>query len=210
MFTKENICSLVIVLFHIVGLYGFLDPDLTGFFIKLVPFHLLLMLALLMISGYDRSGNFRLFALIVFTAGFLIEVAGVNTGLIFGSYTYGGTLGFKLWETPLLIGVNWLILVYSTGVVLSTFRLNKYLLALLGAVILVGIDFLIEPVAIRYDYWSWSGGIIPLQNYLGWFIVSFIMFIPFLSLNFKKQNRSAIVFFAAQVCFFIILNKWGT
>ncbi|MES3017073.1 MAG: carotenoid biosynthesis protein [Bacteroidota bacterium] len=210
MLSKQNISSLIIILFHLVGLYGFLNPNLTDFFIQLVPFHLLLMLALLVISGNDGSMNIRLFALVVFIFGFLIEVAGVNTGLIFGSYTYGATLGLKLWETPLLIGVNWLILVYSTGVLLNGFRLNKYLLALLGAIILVSIDFLIEPVAIRYDYWSWTEQIIPMQNYLGWFAVSFTMFILFTSVNFKKQNRSAIVLFVAQVCFFIILNRWGT
>lgn len=210
MLKKENICSLIIILFHMVGLYGFLNPDLTSLFIKLVPFHLLLMLLLMIISGYDGSPGIMLFALSVFAAGFLVEVAGVNTGLIFGSYTYGGTLGLKLWHTPLLIGVNWLIMVYSTGVLLIACQINKYLLALTGAAILVGIDSLIEPVAIRYDYWSWSGEIIPLQNYVGWFFVSFMMFILFTSLNFKKQNSAAIVLFAAQLLFFIILNKWGT
>lgn len=210
MLKKENICSLIIILFHLVGLYGFLNPDLTSLFIKLVPFHLLLMLLLMIISGYDGSPGIMLFALSVFAAGFLVEVAGVNTGLIFGSYTYGGTLGLKLWHTPLLIGVNWLIMVYSTGVLLIACQINKYLLALTGAAILVGIDSLIEPVAIRYDYWSWSGENIPLQNYVGWFIVSFMMFILFTSLNFKKQNSAAIVLFVAQLLFFIILNKWGT
>ncbi len=210
MLSKENICSLIIILFHLVGLYGFLDPDLTGLFIKLVPFHLLLMLLLMLISGYDGSAMISLFAAAVFTAGFLVEVAGVNTGLIFGPYSYGGTLGLNLWETPLLIGVNWLLLVYTTGVLLSSYQLNKYFMALVGAAILVCIDFLIEPVAVRYDYWSWSGEVIPLQNYMGWFVVSYLMFILFTSLDFKKQNRSAIVLFAAQVLFFILLNKWGT
>lgn len=210
MLTKENICSLIIVLFHLVGLYGFLHGDLTELFIKLVPLHLLLMLILLAVSGYDGSASLPLFALIVFAAGYLVEVAGVNTGVIFGSYAYGNTLGVKIWETPLLIGVNWLILVYSTGVLLSTFKVSKYLLAFAGASILTAIDFLIEPVAIRYDYWSWAGEIIPIQNYVGWFIISFGMFILFTSLNFRKQNSSAIVLFVAQVLFFIILNKWGT
>ncbi len=210
MFTKANVCSLIIILFHIVGLYGFTNPELTDLFISLVPYHLLLMLVLLAISGYDGSSEILVFALIVFLAGFLVEVAGVNTGWIFGSYSYGETLGLKLWRTPLLIGVNWLILVYSTGVLLSRHRLNTNRLSLIGASILVAIDVLIEPVAIRYDYWSWSGGNIPLQNYVGWFIVSYMMFMVFSKFKFRKHNRSAIVLFVAQVLFFIALNKWGT
>jgi len=210
MFTKANICSLIIIVFHLVGLYGFLNPALHDLFIKLVPSHLLLMLLLLIISGFDGSKNMVLFALSVYTAGFLVEVAGVNTGLIFGSYTYGSTLGIKLWNTPLLIGVNWLLLVYSTGVFLRGYNLNRWVLAFLGAILLVGTDFLIEPVAVRYNYWSWSGGIIPLQNYIGWFFVSFMMFILFNSFQFRKRNTAANVLFVAQICFFIILNIWST
>ena len=210
MFNRANICSLIIILFHFVGLYGFLNPELNDLFIRLVPLHLLLMLSLLMISGYDRSSSFLLFALGVYAAGYLVEVAGVNTGLIFGSYTYGRTLGTKIWNTPLLIGVNWLTLVYTTGVLLSLFNLNRYFLAFLGAIILMAIDFLIEPVAIKYDYWSWAGGVIPLQNYIGWFLVAFLMFLFFNRMNFRKQNSTAIVLFVAQLCFFMILNRWST
>jgi len=210
MFNRANICSLIIILFHFVGLYGFLNPELNDLFIRLVPLHLLLMLSLLMISGYDGSSSFLLFALGVYAAGYLVEVAGVNTGLIFGSYTYGRTLGTRIWNTPLLIGVNWLTLVYTTGVLLSIYNLNRYLLAFLGAIILVAIDFLIEPVAIKYDYWNWAGGVIPLQNYAGWFLVAFLMFIFFNRMNFRKQNSAAIVLFVAQLCFFMILNRWST
>ena len=210
MFNKENICSLIIILFHFVGLYGFLNTEFVELFITLVPLHLMLMLLLMIISGYDGSRNFLVFALIVYLAGFLVEVAGVNTGLIFGSYTYGRTLGFQIWQTPLLIGANWLILVYTTGVVLTAYNFNKYVFAFFGALVLVGIDFLIEPVAIKYDYWNWAGGVIPLQNYLGWFVVAFAMFLFFKKMTFRKQNSAAIVLFVAQICFFIILNKWAT
>lgn len=210
MIRKQNIPNLIIVLFHLVGLYGFLTSELTSLFIKLVPFHLLLMLIILMFSGYDKSANIIVFAGIVYSAGFLIEVAGVNTGLIFGEYSYGNTLGVKLWNTPLLIGVNWLILVYSAGILLERYHLNRLAFALTGALILVFIDFLIEPVAINYDYWSWSGGYIPIQNYLGWFAVSFCLFLVFYAIDFKKQNSSSIVLLIAQVCFFMALDIWGT
>lgn len=206
MFNKTNICSLIVILFHCVGLYGFLTPELNDLFIKLVPFHLLLMLSLMIVSGYDGTRDILLFALVVYAAGFLVEVVGVNTGLIFGSYTYGSTLGLKLWHTPLMIGVNWLILVYTTGVLLQTVKINKYALAALGAAMLVSIDFLIEPVAIKYDYWSWQGGQIPMQNYIGWFIVSFLMFLFFNRMNFRKQNPAAVVLFFTQLVFFIVLN----
>jgi putative membrane protein len=207
---KTIICSILMVLFHLVGLYGFLNSELEGLFIALVPYHLLLMLTLLFVSTGDYSLNIRIFAIIVYLAGFFIEVAGVNTGLIFGTYSYGEALGVKLFSTPLLIGANWLILVYCTGVFLEQFKLkSSFIFSLLGALILLSIDFLIEPIAIRFDYWSWAGEEIPLQNYLGWYIFSFLLFWVFRGLDFKKQNKAAIVLLVAQVGFFLALNIWA-
>lgn len=203
-------CSLIIVLFHIVGLYGFLTPAFELLFIELVPYHLLLMLGLMVFTVNDRSLNLIKFAAGVYLAGFFIEVIGVNTGQIFGDYTYGTALGIKLWATPLLIGVNWLILVYCTGVFLETFNFkSKWLFSALGAGILLGIDFLIEPVAIRFDYWSWFEGVIPVQNYLGWYIFSYCLFLFFSACNFNKRNKAAVVLLFAQLCFFLALNLWA-
>ena len=207
---KTLFCSIIIVLFHIVGLYGFLTPALELLFIKLVPYHLLLMLGLMLVTVNDRSLGLIKFTVGVYLAGFFIEVIGVNTGQIFGDYIYGTALGIKLWATPLLIGVNWLILVYSTGVFLETFNFKcKWLFSAFGAGILLGIDFLIEPVAIRFDYWSWFEGVIPVQNYLGWYIFSYCLFLFFSASNFNKKNKAAVVLLFAQLCFFLALNLWA-
>ncbi len=203
-------CSIIIVLFHLVGLYGFLTPALELLFIKLVPYHLLLMLGLMVFTVNDRSLGLIKFTAVVYLAGFFIEVIGVNTGQIFGDYIYGTALGIKLWATPLLIGVNWLILVYSTGVFLETYNFkSKWLFSALGAGILLGIDFLIEPVAIKFDYWSWFEGVIPVQNYLGWYIFSYCLFLFFSASNFNKKNKAAVVLLFAQLCFFLALNLWA-
>lgn len=210
MLNRTAICSIIFVLFHLVGLYGFLTPGLTNLFTDLVPYHLLLMLIMLIISANDRSTGFWIFAMGVYLAGFLIEVIGVNTGLIFGSYTYGNTLGIKLWGTPLLIGVNWVILVYCTGIFIEQFKLsNRFLFSTIGALILLGIDILIEPVAIKFDYWTWIEGVIPIQNYLGWLVFSGFMIWVFSIMKFKKQNPAAIVLLIAQIVFFLVLNKWA-
>ena len=203
-------CSIIIVLFHLVGLYGFLTPALELLFIKLVPYHLLLMLGVMVFTVNDRSLGLIKFTAVVYLAGFFIEVIGVNTGQIFGDYIYGTALGIKLWATPLLIGVNWLILVYSTGVFLETYNFkSKWLFSALGAGILLGIDFLIEPVAIKFDYWSWFEGVIPVQNYLGWYIFSYCLFLFFSASNFNKKNKAAVVLLFAQLCFFLALNLWA-
>lgn len=204
---KINICSFLVVLFHSVGLAGFLIPEFEQLFIRLVPFHLLLMLFLLVVTADDKSTSLKIFALLVYVLGFLIELIGVNTGLIFGGYTYGSALGIKLWATPLMIGVNWMILVYSAGIFLEKFKIGSNILfSICGALILTTIDFLIEPVAVRFDYWSWDHGVIPVQNYIGWYLFSFMLFMLFRKMNFRKENSVAIVLLIVQTIFFLILN----
>lgn len=204
---KTIICSFLIILFHAVGLAGFLIPEYEQLFILLVPFHLLLMLLLLAVTADDNSTELKVFAFIVYVLGFLIELVGVNTGLIFGGYAYGSALGIKLWSTPLMIGVNWMILVYSAGIFLERFKIgSNVLFSVFGALILTAVDFLIEPVAVRFDYWSWNKGVIPFQNYIGWYLFSFLLFMLFRKMNFRKQNSVAILLLIVQTMFFLILN----
>ena len=210
MLNKSIISSLLIVIFHLVGLYGFLNTTHEDLFIKLVPFHLMLMFILVLINAGSLSPQLLIFSIIIYLAGFFIEVLGVNSGLIFGIYKYGSALGIKLWATPLIIGLNWLILVYCSGVFLERFNLkSKIVFSALGAGILLGIDFLIEPVAMRFDYWSWDGNFIPIQNYIGWYIFSFFLFWLFYSFNFHKKNNAAIVLLFTQIGFFLVLNLWA-
>lgn len=207
---KVVICSFLIAIFYTVGLIGFLIPSLTPLFLKLVPFHLLLMVILLIVSHRQKNKEFKLFLLVAYLAGYLIEVIGVNTGYIFGSYQYGQTLGVKLAAVPLMIGVNWVIMIYSTGVTISYLKIQNHVVrALIGAFFLVFMDILIEPVAIRFDYWGWADLNIPFQNYVAWFIFSFCMMLFFFARKFRKKNPAAIVLLISQLIFFAALNFWN-
>jgi bisanhydrobacterioruberin hydratase len=198
----------IIIIFHIVGYVGFSNDALIDIFKSLVPVHLLLMFGIALYFQPNWNKAFIRFLLIVLFASYLIEMIGTNTGLIFGEYTYGATLGYSLFNTPLLIGVNWFILVYCTGIGLQYFKIkNDWLAALIIAFVLTGIDYLIEPVAIRFDYWFWQESSIPLQNYLAWFLISFAFGLLFRKSHFNKQNTPAIVILLVQTLFFILLNR---
>ena len=64
------------------------------------------------------------------------------------------------------------------------------------------LDILIEPVAIRLDFWSWTEGIIPLQNYVAWYVISALLFVAFFSFRFKKNNIIAPLLLILQFLFF--------
>ncbi|MDA9555303.1 carotenoid biosynthesis protein [Pelobium sp.] len=204
---KTGLSKIFIVVFHIVGLIGFVGLDYKDFFLSFVPFHLLLMGGILIANQKEFTQKFWVGALAIIIAGITVEIVGVATGSIFGNYTYGNTLGYKLADVPLIIGINWFILVFSVGSILKKyFKHQRNLKSLIGAFILVLIDVLIEPVAIKYDYWSWQDGIVPLQNFVAWFIVSFVMLRAYYEFDFRKTNKVAATLLICQTLFFIVLN----
>ena len=170
-YSKVNSSIVILFIFHVVGVIG-LSSDYQDLFLRLTPLNLLLSLGLFIWANNDFSIQFYKVMAILFALGFLIEVIGVSTGVLFGEYTYGATLGFKLFETPLMIGVNWILLsLASFGV--SSFFLKKQLpIILLSSLLMVLMDVLIEPIAISLDFWTWALGDIPLQNYIMWVVGS--------------------------------------
>jgi putative membrane protein len=202
---KDYILSFFIILFHLVGFLGFF-LGYKVLFTSLIPFHLLLMLVLLVWS-YE-SFNSR-FAVLIYCLGFGIEFLGVHTGVIFGSYRYGDALGFKLASIPLLIGVNWVLLIFAAGSTIQYIPMKSVLIkSALAATLLVVLDTCIEPVAIRFDYWHWAPATIPLQNYVAWFLFSFGCFHLFFHRKIAAKNPVAVVLLLAQFLFFIALNYW--
>ncbi|KQN28618.1 hypothetical protein ASE92_19875 [Pedobacter sp. Leaf41] len=202
----KRIAVAIIVIFHLVGMIGFLIPATQPYFIRLVPFHLLLMFAVIIFSYNADVKRLLLFVSGVFLSGYLVEVLGVHTGKIFGSYYYGDTLGYKIAAVPLLMGVNWVILIFSIGQMMKTFKVRNTIIAsLLGAVALVTLDYFIEPVAMKFDYWHWDLHEIPGQNFVAWFIVSVILLKFYYALGLKQQKYIGVTMFVSQLIFFVVL-----
>jgi uncharacterized membrane protein len=196
----------IIVILYSVGIFVLLNDWIPKFEL-LTPINLLISLFFIYIYS-TQDKNVIQFFIITFVLGFLIEVLGVRTGIIFGSYQYGKTLGLRLWNVPLIMGVNWIITTYSVGVFFNTFfnKLNNISKVLLAAIMLTSIDYCIEPVAMHLDFWQWENNAIPLNNYLGWFLFStVIMWYFFKNLSNEKNKISEIVLLM-QILFFVILN----
>ncbi|NOS56597.1 MAG: carotenoid biosynthesis protein, partial [Cyclobacteriaceae bacterium] len=61
-------------------------------------------------------------------------------------------------------------------------------------------------IAIRYDFWSWKQGEIPLQNYFGWLITSGVMLSAYYWLKVESKNRLALPLYIVQASFFALLQ----
>lgn len=203
---KERFSIALILTMHIFGTI-MIGGNLIENFVLLTPFNLLMSLGLLFWNEKNRNKNLLIISILCFSVGLVAEIIGTNTGLIFGEYSYGRTLGFQVGHVPLIIGVNWLMLVYASAAVVNRFgeHLHFAIKAALSAMLMVFLDFFIEPVAMRYDFWSWTGDIIPIQNYIAWFVIAFGLLLVTHKLMVIK-SKTAIGLFIAQLIFFVALN----
>jgi putative membrane protein len=195
-----------IVIFYVIGLAGFMIPPTQEFFIMLTKWALLLNFLLLLWFHESRLGAP---AIIIFSiialSGYAVEVAGVESGMIFGTYTYGSGLGIKLFETPLLIGINWLMLSYCFASVLQPLKAALPLKALLASAGMVAYDLVMEQTAPLLDLWSWEDGIVPLRNYLAWFVIALIFQSMLVFSKINMKNPLAKVLLISQFAFFALL-----
>ncbi|MEP7106614.1 MAG: carotenoid biosynthesis protein [Ferruginibacter sp.] len=198
----------------------------SDFFIQATPINLLLSFSLLVWTQRNKNGAFILFVIMVAIVGFFSEVAGVNTGLLFGNYSYGRVLGAQWLGVPLLIGINWLIIIFCCGISIHTLLLkgikrisanNKEPPLVLkamsvivdGATLAVVFDWLMEPVAIKLGFWIWHGdGSIPLYNYICWFVISMVLLTIFHFCKFNKENKFVVNLLLIQALFFLILRTF--
>ena len=186
-----------------VGLSFFSDS-----FYPLTPFNLVssAFIVFLCQKGFERS--MLLYILGVGILAWFIEGIGVSTGLIFGHYSYGDTLGFKIWNVPVLIGINWVMLIYNAQqfIVYYVQETKPIVVNALVATGLTMLDILMELVAPVVDFWSFTDGYAPIQNFIGWWVVGYILSTISLKAFTKHPNFISPYFFFLQWLFFAALT----
>ena len=197
---------IVLIIFYAGGVAGQSLPFTKSLFILLTPFILLMSIGLLLFFHEKWNKQFVYTILFIVVSGYLIEAAGVNTDLIFGRYSYGETLGFKLFNTPLIIGFNWFLMIYCSYIIVQKIKIHWTFQLIIAALLTTLYDFVMEPVAIKTGMWKWSENMIPLQNYFAWFTISLAYLIILKLLKSDFKNRFVLFLFSMQIIFFILLN----
>lgn len=190
-----------------VGIVGHLIDQLLPLMLFLTPFTLLLTGSVVLYKSYKSSDKLFLFWMVsTYLITFTLEVIGVKTGILFGEYFYGKTLGLKLFEVPLIIGFNWVFVILGAIRIAKLTSSNKLVVSLIAAGIAVIFDFILEPVAIKLDYWKWLGNDIPFQNYATWFFIAFFSAIIYEFFNVKTDSKISIHYLVIQFIFFLVIN----
>ena len=172
-------------LINISGFFGILS-DQKEFFLSSSPYVLTMTLFLLVINNStDKKFLIKLF--LIFLLGLTVEIIGVNFSIFFGDYQYGDNLGIKIFDVPIVIGFNWVLLIILTGnFAHKIFPKSIMLRVLNGSIMMILLDLLIEISAPKLDYWEFAVNPVPLSNYLWWFIFSILFHFIYQS-NIKKE-----------------------
>jgi len=196
----------VVLLFHLTGFLGLAFSDDPAFYLRYTPLTLLLSAGLLAAFQPGRGLVFWLFVGQTFLLGMVAEIVGTNYGVLFGHYTYGATLGPQYLNAPWLIGLNWVLVTYLAGTLAAYLPVGWPWRVLVGAVLMVGFDLCVEPVAGRYDFWHWAGEVIPRTNFRDWFLLALVLQLLFVRTPFPKRNPLAPLVYLTQVLFFFLLG----
>ena len=202
---KNRVLTILIVVWYLVGIAGFIIRPLRQLFQQMTPVGMVMATVLLMYFHEPKNLKSWLVFTGIVVICFFAELIGVNTHLLFGNYQYGIALGLKLWNTPLVIGLNWLVLIYCISALIKAIR-DQWYFPLVGASAMVAFDWLMEPVATATGMWNWADGNIPTKNYMDWFLISGFLFLMIRILKVEFNNRFAGLIFAMQVVFFLALN----
>lgn len=196
---KVRLSIFIIWLFAISGIIG-VASSAQDWFLSLTPLNLLLSLA--MVLWHIKAYNYKVLIglLIPFFIGFVAEVLGVNFGLIFGTYSYGENLGYKVFGVPIMICFNWTLLTATSADIAKYISKNIIVSSLIGSALMTGLDVVLEISAPRFDFWEFENGVVPLQNYLGWFITAFFAHLGY---QYFKVKTNSIVSWHVLISIFL-------
>lgn len=226
---RDEVFAAVFLVFYAVGTAGHYVSLTRPIMLGMTPYFLLIFGVAATVTAVREEGTrLVLWGAATYMLTFAAEAIGVATGLVFGAYDYGQTLGLHVLGVPLVIGFNWVIVVAAACRVTQPIhnsvmrRLESpggrgaasavtaaFAAAAAAAVpaALIGVvfDVLLEPVAMHFDYWDWEGGAVPLRNYAAWFVVGFVPAVAYFLSGLHVRTRVPAYYLAVQAAFFAAL-----
>lgn len=192
----KRITALLLILYILLTVYSILVMSFGWKYDWfMTPINTLAAFTFALLHAGQRMGWRRAVFLlgVVFLIGITFESIGVATGLIYGSYHYSDRLGPKfLGLVPYLIPLAWFMMTYPSFVIAEKIMqpgkltpwLKWFLTAALCAVIMTAWDLVMDPIMTLGQHWIWeiSGSYfgIPVQNFIGWWLTTFIAISIFL------------------------------
>jgi putative membrane protein len=196
-----------LAIIYAVGLAGHLIAPIRPLMLAITPYVLLITGGIVLVPVItDKNWRTLYWLLAAGVITFFIEVAGVATGKIFGAYAYTDILGAKVFGVPPLIGFNWMLVLFGSINLAQIISKRTALQISIATLCAPLFDFVMEPVAVAFNYWQWQGGAPPVQNYIVWGVISGILCGLYLLCRCNAQRPLPAFYLGIQFCYFAILN----
>ena len=125
------------------------------------------------------------YAVIAAGIGWGMEAIGVRTGIPFGRYEYGDTLGPMFLGVPVVVMLAWAMMAYPCFLAARRLSSTTAGVVVFGAWLLAAWDLFLDPQMVAEGHWTWQTpdpglpGVpgIPLTNYMGWIITAVIIMV---------------------------------
>ena len=204
---KDALLQAILVVIYLVGIVGFSQAKFRD---TLLPASgIVLYLSTLAIALASKNKiKFLVFMTIAFIIGFGAEVIGVNTAYLFGNYVYGINLGPKMLNVSIVIGLLWGVLALGAASIIDQMAIFNRWKVFFGAVIMLGVDLIMEPVAIANEFWSWEGEDVPLYNYVCWFLIAILLQFILRKFKLNEKNKVYNILLILMIVFFGFLNLY--
>ncbi|MGB9663680.1 MAG: carotenoid biosynthesis protein [Ignavibacteria bacterium] len=200
----KKLIIFILLMFYSIGVLIHFNSYFTDSLKILTPLFLLFT-SLLVLFEDKPSPKFLIWFLLSYTLTTIIEIIGVKTGQIFGQYQYNENLGIKIFEVPLIIGLNWMILVIAAIGFVEVIKASNIFKSFLSGLIMVSFDLLLEIAAPRLNYWNFINGHPPFQNYFAWFLISFFLSYLFFVIKINRTFLIARFNLIFQFIFFLLI-----
>ena len=193
------------IVFYSVGLALYFTPFTHEMFKHITPYSLVLVAAAIFSQHKKWDVKTVVVLLGIFVMGIAAEIIGVATGKLFGVYNYGSGLGVKIANVPVVIGLNWVFLVYTSNCIMTRYTSKNYLIIIGASLLMIMYDIVLEKAAPLMDMWEFSSNEPPIDNYIVWFILALIFNWAIQYSKVNTDNRSARWLFFSQFGFFIAI-----
>jgi uncharacterized membrane protein len=179
---------------HIIGVIGLNNNGFSRVFESLAGVNLVLSFLMVIVFDAPLNVGLLLFSVFGFVLGMCAEIAGVNTGYPFGIYYYTQVFGLHVYGVPVIIGINWVLLSYVTGIWANNYLKGQWQKILAASALMVVIDFFLESFATRHHLWVWQNKMPPVQNYVSWFMISLAIQFAFRKFIPASANPVAVAY----------------
>ncbi|MCR9137368.1 MAG: carotenoid biosynthesis protein [Alphaproteobacteria bacterium] len=169
------------------------------------------MLTFLFYHGSRAEGRHAVFTFVItiFLIGWSFETISIHTGFPFGHYHYTSVMGPFLGHVPVSVMPAYCVMGYiswaTARVIVSRTRqdsgsIMRFGVPVVAAALMVMWDASMDPLRATVEArWVWRDGGphfgVPLLNFAGWFMVTFLMFQAYALLRDRlpKNERSAVI-----------------